>query len=656
VSIPQVLRRRLWLLPAFALPLAAAGWLFSPAGRAPVWTAEVRVAVNLPDPSAAGLARLPDPHAVWNAPATSARGGALLAEALKRSSEEAAAFARQLESAVRVEVREEGVRILASAPEEVVAGTYALVFARAAAEEARFRRDQALSAASAEAGRRAEEAQTRLDGAVVPASMEGREEEARRRLAALNAAAHEIERQVEAVRARQDRTLARIRTLEADEHRLRELLPSGPEEDGLLSPVLDRLRAEMASVRTDMALKGLDRAPESPAAAAAKSRLADLDQALRLELHRVRAQTIVALRESLGELEGELRTLDERRLRKSLEIRDLADDVKAGERKLGELDALRREAAERAEDRRRLAALLEAPGPPPLVPGRLAGDPQPSGGRSGSTTPAWIGLGLGLLLGLSAMVLAFVLDSRIRSGRDVRRHLDLPCLGVMERVGNPFLLRTSDAGIFESHGMAATMLRAYLQERGFKTVLVAGASEGEGKSTTAANLAVSLARKGLRVALVDADLRRPRLHELFGVDNSGGLTAILAGGPIDPCLEAGATELPTLRVLPSGPLENAAPEQVEGERLAELVRRLRDAHDVVILDGPPLTGASEALALAKVADTVLWAVRAGRQDLGRLRWAKQLLHNLHADVAGAVVTMAARSDVGAYAPAAAARA
>jgi capsular exopolysaccharide synthesis family protein len=203
----------------------------------------------------------------------------------------------------------------------------------------------------------------------------------------------------------------------------------------------------------------------------------------------------------------------------------------------------------------------------------------------------------------------------------------------------------------ESYGMVATMVRSYLDEKGFKTVLVGSAGAGEGKSVAAANLAVALARKGLRTVLVDADLRRPRQHELFGLDNSQGLATYLTGTDVDADLPGLATDLPTLRVLPSGPVQDVAPEFVESARLADLVRLLRERNDVVVVDGPPWTGASEALALAKVADTVVWAVKAGRADASRLSWARQLLGNLNADLAGAVVTMAARSDVKRYAPA-----
>ncbi len=644
--------RRWWLLPLCALPLGAGAWLLAPRGIPVRWTAETRVHVNPPETGLPPSVRLPDPHAVWNAPETALKAGTQLAAALKRKPGEAPGFAERLSRGIRVEINPDSVRVVSEAEDEAVAAAHALVYARAACEAAGERRDQALSAALTEAARRAKAALQKAD-ALLPddAGAEGRFREGERRLAALNAAALEIERQIEGVRAREDRTLARIRILEGDEHRLRELLPSGPEEDGLKSPVLDKIRGEIAAVRTEMALKGYDRAPDSPEARIRTARLGELEQALRLELHRVRSQTIVALRESMTELESELRTLDERRLRKALEIRDIADDLQAAGVRRTEAAALRREAETREEERLKIAGFLETKPAPPLVPGVLAGDPVPSAGRAGGFRSAWIGIGVGLLLGLSTALLWEGMTGRVHSGRDVRRLLDLPCLAVLERAADPLAFR-SQGSAAESYGMAATLLRAYLAERNYKVILVSSAGAGEGKSSVAASLAGTLARKGMKVALLDADLRRPCQHELFGVDNAQGLSNILTGAELDAELAAGTTEVPGLRLLPSGPTQDVAPDSLESPRLEELLKALRGAHDVVIIDGPPLTGASEALALARLADTVLFVIRAGCTDPGRLHWARQLLSNLHADIAGAVVTMAAGSDVRRYTPAA----
>jgi capsular exopolysaccharide synthesis family protein len=630
-----------------ALPLAAAAWFLAPG--APTLRYSSRVDLQVGPESSVGLV---DPHAVWDSPETATRTALLLVEGAKGKREDVPGLTREIAEAVRVERVEGGVRVVAEAPTAPLAAMIATLHARAGAEEAAERRERAFEAAVKEKSARSKELRDRAS--LLPEDPEGTESRAReleRRIAAVTAAAQEIERQVEEVRAREDRIRARLRLLEGDEHRLREFLPTGPEDEDLRSPVLDRIRGEIVKVRSEIALRGLERALESPEYQEKKARLGELDQALRIELHKVRAQTVVGLRDSLTGMETELRTLDERRLRKTLELRDLADDLQAAAKTNKDRNALNREADALEEEGRRLASAARGP-----APYRISGpatDPQASGeeGRRGAFR-AW-GLGIAALFGLAAMLALEAVDGRIRSGRDVKRMLGLTCLGVVERSREPLILRDPHGAAAESYAMAATMLRGYLAERDFKVVLVSGALPGEGKSTAAANLAAALSRKGGRVALLDCDFRRPRLHEFFGMEPTrDGLASYLVGAELDPELPDGATEHPALKVLTSGPLENVTPEFLESARMADLLKILRDRYDAVILDGPPLTGASEALGLARMADTILWVVRAGRTDASRMAWARQLLDNVRADVAGALVTQAAKSDVRRYQPAA----
>jgi capsular exopolysaccharide synthesis family protein len=630
-----------------ALPLAAAAWFLAPGPPTLRYASSVAVQ-SAPESSV----RLVDPYAVWGSAETATRAAILLVEGAQGKREDIPGLTREISEASRVERVEGGVRVVAEAPTAPMAAMIATLYARAGVEEAAERRERAFAAAVKEKSARSRELRDRAS--LLPEDPEGTELRARdleRRIAAVTAAAQEIERQVEEVRAREDRLRARIRLLEGDEHRLREFLPTGPEEEELRSPVLDRIRGEIVKVRSQIALQGLERAVESPVYQEKKARLGELDQALRIELHKVRARTVVGLRDSLTGLETELRTLDERRLRKTLELRDLADDLQAAAKTNKDRTALNREAETLEEEGRRIAAAARG-GAPFRVDGP-ATDPRASGenGRKGAFR-AW-GLGIALLFGLAAMLVLEAVDGRIRSGRDVKRMLGLPCLGVVERVREPLILRDPHGAAAESYAMAATMLRGYLVERDFKVVLVSSALPGEGKSTAAANLAAALSRKGARVALLDCDFRRPRLHELFGLDPAqGGLADYLVGGELDPELPSGATEHPALRVLTTGPLENVTPDFLESARMADFLKTLRERYDAVIVDGPPLTGASEALGLARMADTILWVVRAGRADASRMAWAKQLVDNVRADVAGALVTQAAKSDVRRYQPAA----
>ena len=455
-----------------------------------------------------------------------------------------------------------------------------------------------------------------------------------RRRAALTSAAVQVEKRTEDTRARQDRTIGRIRSLEAAEHRLRETLPSGPEEDGLKSAVLDRLRLEMNAIRSEIALRRLGRTPDHDDYKRLTARLAELDEDHRSELYRVRGWTIVNLKEEVLRIDDELMLLSERRMRHSLEIHGLGEEIRQDAAERDALVAMQKKLQDTVDRRLRLAQAV-----PGTVEDEALGAAVSGGNGGGFGWPA--GAAIALVLGLAAAMAANRGDTRVRTDADVKRHLNLATLALVEGSGQALVLRTHPADpLSEAYSAAAAVLRGYLKEREFKVCAVTSAAAGDGKSTAAANLAVALARKGLNVALVDGDLRAPRLHDLFGVENAQGLSTVLLGADVDPELAAGATELAGLRLLPSGPSAELPPELLESGRMGELLRTLRERYDVVVLDGPPIGLTGDGVTLARLADTVVWVIRSGASTRGQLGWAKHLLRNLRADVAGAILTFA----------------
>lgn len=453
--------------------------------------------------------------------------------------------------------------------------------------------------------------------------------ELERRMAAVQGSADAIERQVEEVKARRERAESQIRTLEAAEHRLREALPVGP-ENGLTSALYEKLTAEREAVRAERALKMAGRTAEDPEVRRLTQRMADLELEIRKELYIVRDKTIVGLRNQMDAHLAELRTLDERRDRKLLEIRELGEKIREASPRHAEHQRVRDELVAAETHQREL-------GDPSIPLASVTGeavDVLRSGGARGRVVAAWAGLGIAAGFGLALLLRGG--DRRVRSGEDVKRRLNVGVIGVASEIkGDPLLLRQPAAAADWS--FAAGVLRAYLSEREFRVVLVTSAGAGEGKSTSAANLAVALARKGLNVALVDADLAAPRQGQNFNLDESMGLTSILQGQEIQADLPAGVTELVSLRVLPAGPVNELPAELLESPRMAELLQALRERYDVVVIDGPPLGVGGDAVTLARLADTVAWVVRAGRLPANRLGWAKHVLKNVGADVAGVLL-------------------
>ena len=175
-------------------------------------------------------------------------------------------------------------------------------------------------------------------------------------------------------------------------------------------------------------------------------------------------------------------------------------------------------------------------------------------------------------------------------------------------------------------------------ERSIHTLLVAAVAPFEGKSLTVANLAVSMAQGDKRTILVDADLRRPALHTLFGLKNDQGLTSLFMDGkgPIEPTLQA--TDIPNLKVLTSGPLPPNPAEVLGAARMLDVIEALKSRADIVLFDAPPVVAVADASVLGTRMDGVLLAVEAGHTRREHAKRAKQQLEKLNIRLIGAVLT------------------
>jgi len=173
-------------------------------------------------------------------------------------------------------------------------------------------------------------------------------------------------------------------------------------------------------------------------------------------------------------------------------------------------------------------------------------------------------------------------------------------------------------------------------ERPIRTLLVTSTSAEEGKSTTLANLAVTFAQGGTRVIVVDADLRRPALHTLFGVPNNAGLTSLFIqeNQPI-PLVD---TAIPNLRLLPSGALPPNPSELLGSPKMDAIVEELKAQAEYVLFDCPPIVAVTDAAVLARKVDGVLLVVSAGRTKRDHAANAKSLLEKVNANILGVVLT------------------
>lgn len=169
-----------------------------------------------------------------------------------------------------------------------------------------------------------------------------------------------------------------------------------------------------------------------------------------------------------------------------------------------------------------------------------------------------------------------------------------------------------------------------------RSVQITSSDSAEGKTSTAVNLAVALARAGKRVVLVCCDLRRPRLHEFFGLDNSTGLTSVLLGQTALPAAIQRVPEQPGLSILASGPLPPNPSELLGSNRMAEVLQALESDSDVVLLDTPPVLPVTDATVVSSRVDATIVVVAVGETDRRALSRAMDLLQQVGAPLVGMV--------------------
>ena len=239
---------------------------------------------------------------------------------------------------------------------------------------------------------------------------------------------------------------------------------------------------------------------------------------------------------------------------------------------------------------------------------------------------------LGEVVGLTALAVVgefprdvkFPLATSAGSGPSLKGHRGPPARG-------PY--QATEA---EAYRVLRTNLRFGERERPLRTVLVTSAAPGEGKTTTAAELAVALAQAGLRTVLVDADLRLPTIHRVFQVPNDRGLTNSLLDDASGAATYLQDTAVPNLRVLPSGPPPPNPAELLGSARVSARLQELRELAEYVVLDSAPLS-VSDPLALAPQVDGVLLVVSARESRAAMVRRARLALESVGAHLAGVVL-------------------
>lgn len=246
---------------------------------------------------------------------------------------------------------------------------------------------------------------------------------------------------------------------------------------------------------------------------------------------------------------------------------------------------------------------------------------------------------IGLLIGIGLTFLLEQLNDRIVSTQDVSERLGLVTLGTIGRLskGDDELIVDSQPTSYlaEEFRVLATNIRLSNIGKPVRVLVVTSPARSEGKSIIVANLAIAFAKSGLNVVTVDADLRMPRLHDLFEIDQKEGLTGSLLKESVDGCLQS--TKFEGLQVLTSGLVPPNSSELISSPQVAKLLDELANEADFVIVDTPPLLTIADATILASKSDGVLLVLASGQTSGQAVQDAIGRLHQVGAHLIGVVL-------------------
>lgn len=264
---------------------------------------------------------------------------------------------------------------------------------------------------------------------------------------------------------------------------------------------------------------------------------------------------------------------------------------------------------------------------------------------------------VGLVLGCVLALFNEYLDSSVKTPEEVEQLVNVPALGIVPAMnsvnghrrralpGTAVKAGTTElATVAQPHSVVSEAYRALRTSILLSTskhppqvILITSGQPREGKTTTALNLAITLAQRGDRVVLIDSDLRRPRVHRALHVSNESGLSSYLSGNRAIDNLAQPVPKVPNLFVIAAGPTPPNPAELLSSEPVSTLLSELRRQFDFVILDSPPTITVADSMILAAHADGVILVAHGGVTTRESLRHTRKLLGNTSARIIGVVL-------------------
>lgn len=397
------------------------------------------------------------------------------------------------------------------------------------------------------------------------------------------------------------------------------------------------LRAAFASAKADLASASGRLGPRHPEYVRARTSLERLTDQVRRDVK----ASLNAERAALNTLrDQETRLFQERSQTKdeALELQRVQREYEEMKRQLAQIDETHKSLLKRRDE-------LELSGRTRLNNAQLVDAAKTPEGfiRPRISLILAAGLALGLLIGLGLALLRGLLDETVLSPADIDAFIKRPLLGVLPRTqDDPAVPRElvthlqPRTALAEAIRGVRTMVANRPDGRQPRRILITSSVASEGKTSIAVGIAIAYAQHGKRVCLVEGDLRRPRLHRVFGHEDHDGIADVLA----DPSRTATApqpTVVPGLDVLSRGHNTAGSVERLTSDQLSVVLDHLDASYDLVILDTPPSAALSDAVTMSRMVDSVIVVVRVGKVSRSLVRHTVRRIEQVGAEVAGIVV-------------------
>jgi len=263
---------------------------------------------------------------------------------------------------------------------------------------------------------------------------------------------------------------------------------------------------------------------------------------------------------------------------------------------------------------------------------------------------------VGLLGGIGLAFFTEYLDNTIKTPEDIEKKVYLPPLGLVPQytnTGNNGALQKVEyiahsdgrSPISEAYRSIRTFLLLSTGGKPPRVMAVTSPARDEGKTTTVINTAISLTKSDVKVLIIDADMRKPRLHHIFDLDNTVGLSAFLSGN-----VEFGdglikESDIQNLDIITSGPIPPNPAELLSSYRLTDLIHSLYPLYNFIIIDTPPVMGISDPLIVGSQADGVIMVVKSGKTPKEAAQEARRMLEGVNAKILGVVLNSVSQSNM-----------